>query len=162
MKRLIVLTIAVTLLALLSGCGILKKKGAHSFNTTSPAPHKLQRLRLPKISLPWRRSTYGDCQSCNEGLGSSQFGGDPVAVTPVEGEIVEGPYLPGTIVESGYSGDVYSGDAYSGGTIASEQLFNPDVVYAPPVLESSPVAHDSGGVEMIPLPAAQRPSLLEP
>lgn len=112
MKKLIVLTALATLLASLSGCSILGGRGAQSCDATSPAPSQLSRLRLPRVSIPWRRgAATGECTTCNQGIVNSGF---------ADGGFVDGGYVDGGVVSS------------------SSSLFNPDVVYEGPVLQSAP------------------------
>ena len=124
MKRLIVLTALATLLGSASGCSMLNRSNVQSCETCDPTPPSsslLSKLRMPRISLPWRRadelSGGGECNSCNEGF--SEVG-----------------YAEGGIV----SGEVYEGGGYYGGSVvSSESLYHPDAVYSgPTVIHSSP------------------------
>lgn len=151
MKRLIVLTAFATLLGSASGCSMLDRTNVQSCETcdpTSPSSSLLSGLRMPRISLPWRRaddlSGAGECNSCNEGFSEVGY--------------AEGGYTEGGIVE----GAVYDGGYYDGSVISSDSLYHPDSVYAgPTVIHSSPSSQPISGAtttkyagELLPTPVS--------
>ena len=134
MNRLIVIATLATLLGSASGCSMLNRSNAQSCETCDPTPPSslLSRLRMPSISLPWRRAAElsgdGECNSCNEGFSEVGY--------------AEGGYVDGGVVE----GAVYDGGYYDG-SISSESLYHPDSVYAgPTVIQSSPSSYSSSPV----------------
>ncbi len=155
MKRLIVLTLAATLLALMSGCSILRQHDAQSCDSTSSITSKLSRLRLRNV-LPWRSAKTTDC-TCNEGFREVGYGGTvghtsaPIEGQTYEGQVFEGQVVPSTsydgqiyegqILEGQIIDDGYSSNSYLNGQISPESLYNADIVG--PIVESTPIESPS-------------------
>lgn len=118
MKRLIVLSVSVTLLAFLPGCSILRKHGVEPCDATSSLTSKLHRLRLRNI-LPWRSATSPGCVECNEGFSEVGYS---------DANVVEG----GQVIDGGYVSDSYATPAYS------EPVYS-EPVYSEPVYAQSPI-----------------------
>lgn len=159
MKRLIVLATLVTLLASASGCSMFNRMGAQPCETcdpTSSAP-LLSRLRLPSISLPWRRAANfskgsGECNSTNEGFsepsGFSELGvGNAYPTgTVIGGQVIDGQVIDGQVIDGVIIGDSYQGAATSG----APTLYHPEVVG--PVSTPSYATRYAG--ELIPAPVS--------
>lgn len=134
MKRLIVLAALATLLGSVTGCSMLNRSGIQPCETcdsTSPEP-LLSRLRLPRVSLPWRRardlvSDSGDCQSCNEGfteVGAGQSNYYPGTAVGEYGGSVSGATIVSGPIEGQIVGEAFMGVVNQ----PSNTLYHPEVV----------------------------------
>ena len=130
MNKLIVLVALATLFGPAIGCSLLNKRNVPSCQSCEPAPAPglLGGLRLPKISLPWRRSAdlTQECNSCNEGFSEVGIGNG--------GFVTEG-YSDGGFVDYGSastSGLYDANTVYSGpAAIGSSSVASPTSVSAP-------------------------------
>jgi hypothetical protein len=124
---------------------------AQSCDPTSSAP-LLSRLRLPSVSLPWRRAEVlaeepGACTSCKEGFsepsGFSEPGLDAAYST---GQIIGEQVLDSHVIDGVIAGDAYVGSTTTGQTT----LYHPEVVG--PV--STPTYATRYAGELIPAPGS--------
>ena len=118
MKRLIVLAALATLFGPLIGCSLLNKTNVPSCETCEqPAsPGLLGGLQLPRISLPWNRSTQlsEQCNTCNEGFAEVGIG---------DGSYVSDGYVEGGFVDYG--------------STSSSSLYDANTVYSGPTVINS-------------------------
>ena len=119
MKRLIVLTAVTTLLAMLSGCSIMCKSSVQACDTTSPELSLMQKVKFPR--MPWCKGAKSDdCVTCNSGVGGQAY----------------------------MQGEISNGGVVSGGTIPTESLYSPDVIFD----GSSPTYQSAPTIESMPIP----------
>lgn len=145
MKSLIVLAALATLLGSVTGCSMLNRSGVQSRETCDPTSSEpfLSRLRLPQISLPWRRAKDFDddsaeCSTCNEGfseVGYSDSGysnsgfvdGQVIGDQSYGGQIIEGQVISGPI-EGQIIGTPVISEGFMGSNSGSQTLYHPETV----------------------------------
>lgn len=97
MKRLIVFTALLTLLASLSGCRILSGRRTKSCE----APPAVSSYQAPRFSLPWRRARAvpaGDSLGCNT-CGDNGIVTNSVVSESMPTMVTEDLYDPGTVFD---------------------------------------------------------------
>lgn len=134
MKRLIVLSLSATLLALSSGCSILSPQLTEPCDAPTPLRSRLGQLRLKNL-LPWRSSSSDECLECNEGFSEVGYSdGQMIDGQFIDGQVIDGGYVDGQVIDGGYvDGGYTSGSSYP---VQSESLYHPDVVFEAPIVEA--------------------------
>ena len=132
MKRLIVLSLSATLLALSSGCSILSPQLTESCDAPTPLRSRLGQLRLRNL-LPWQSNNSDECLECNEGFSEVGYSdGQFIDGQVIDGQIIDGQVIDGQVIDGGY---VDGGYTFSY-PIESESLYHPDVVFEGPIVEA--------------------------
>lgn len=149
MKRLIVLPLLVTLLALQSGCSILNPRVTEPCDATSPLRSRMGQFRLKNL-LPWRSDNSEECCECNEGFSEVGYSDGQVIEGQMLGEqIIDGQVFEGQVIDGGYVDS-----SYTAGYPVATDLYKSDVIFEPPVVEAPiPTRPISGQPEQIPAPA---------
>ena len=148
MKRLIVLSVSVTLLSFLPGCSILRKHSAEPCDATSSLTSKLHRFRLKNI-LPWKSAAKQECVECNEGF--SEVGYSDAHVVS-GGQVIDGGIVSNSYAAPAYSEPVYSSPVYSQAPMDTSTLYDPAEVGPPVVISEGVQAQPGGYIETLPLP----------
>ena len=158
MKRLIVLLTLATLLASASGCSMFTRVRAQPCETcdpTSSAP-LLSRIRLPSISLPWRRGEVlseerAKCNTCNEGFAEPNGFSEPADAAYSTGQILEERLIGESFVDGQVIDGVIVSDSYAGSS-GQSKLYHPEVVG--PVSTPRPSYATRYAGELIPAPGS--------
>lgn len=155
MKRLIVLATLLTLLASASGCSMFSRARAQSCDpcdATSSAP-LLGRLRLPTVSMPWRRvdsisEGRTDCNSCNEGFSEPTGFSEATDTAYSTGQIISEQIIGGQVVRDVVVNDQLRNTSSDTSISGRTGLYHPEVVG--PVSHTNHTTHYAG--ELIPAP----------
>ena len=136
MKRLIVLSLSATLLALSSGCSILSPQVGEPCDAPTPLRSRLG--QLGQNLLPWRNNNSDECLECNEGFTEVGYADgqviDQFDGQVIDGQIIDGQIIDGQVIDSGYiDGGYVSGSSYP---IAAESLYQSDTIFEAPIVEA--------------------------